>query len=228
MRTKILTASFLLLMVSALLVETAQAGMVRVAKRYSVLDFLGGYSKPVGTFDGIGIIDFTNSDGSVANLDADQVYDPSFHLGLRYGQLRNNHMLYALGLRYTSVKEVDSFFTEGQFFFFDPKDPTVSQVDLDFNFNYLFTNITTTFLAPYIGVGFRAGLTSFSGKGVETQSELNIATAVNAGVEVRLWQVPKGRSFVTLAPFGSYEFYVSGNRPRFFNIGLGVKYYYRM
>ncbi|MFH1686142.1 MAG: hypothetical protein ABIE70_01305 [bacterium] len=228
MKTKTVAISLFLMIASGLVADAARAGMVRVAKRYSVLDFLGGCSKPVGTFDGIGPTDF-DADGVPKQADADDAFDPSFHLALSYGQLRNDHMLYQLGFRYTNIKDVDTITTtDGQRIYYQGVDPVFRQFDLDFNFNYLFMNITKTFLAPYVGVGFRAGMTTVGGEGYSTEAELNIATAVNAGAEVKVWQAPKGRSFVTLASANSYEFYVSGNRPRYLNIGLGLKYYYRM
>lgn len=225
--SKLLKAGFLVL-VCVLIAVPADGSMVRVARRYTVVDFNGGYSTPIGKYGGIGVIDFENSRGQTVELDADRVYDPTFHVGLNYGQLRNNHMQWAIGFRYTKVNQLDRFVVEDQTLKFAPEKPSIHQLDIDFNFNYLLTNITEGWIAPYAGIGTRAGLTTFSAEGVESESEINLGVCLNFGAEVKLWQHPQGRSFVTFASVNSYDFWASGDKPRFFNIGGAVKYYFRM
>lgn len=224
--SKLLKAGLLVLFCLSI-AAPADGSMVRVARRYTFVDFYGGYSSPVGDYGGIGVIDFRNSRDQQVDLPADEVYDPTFHIGFNYGQLRNNHMQMAVGFRYTKVNQHDSFLAEDQVLAFAPEKPSVNQFDLEFDFNYLLTNITETWAAPYAGVGVRGGLTSFSADGVETESEINLGVSINFGAEVKLWQDP-GRGFVTFASVNSYDFWASGEKPRFFNIGGAVKYYFSM
>ncbi len=218
----------LLVLVCGLLATPAEAGLARVAKRYTLVDLNGGYSSPVGKYEGIGVIDFENSRGQLVRLNADEVYDPTFHVGLNYGQLRNSHMQWTIGFRYTKINQLNRFVADDQTLVFAPEKPSIHQLDIDFNFNYLLTNITERWIAPYAGVGARAGLTTFSAEGVESESEINLGVCLNFGAEVKLWQHPQGRSFVTFASVNSYDFWASGDKPRFLNIGGAVKYYFRM
>lgn len=217
----------LLILFCVLLSIPAQAGLARVAKRYTYVDFYGGYSSPIGGYQGIGVIDFENSRGQTVELEADEVYDPTFHVGFNYGQLRNNRMQLAIGFRYTKINQQDRFMAEDQVLAFAPEKPSINQFDIEFDFNYLLTNITETWVAPYGGVGVRGGLTAFSAEGVETESEINLGVSLNFGAEVKLWQNP-GRGFVTFASVNSYDFWATGEKPRFLNLGGAVKYYFSM
>lgn len=216
-------------MVGLLLTQTlTQAALVKVARRYNVVDAIGGYAHPLGSYDGLGIIDFTNGAGQRKDLSAAEVFDPTFSLGIRYGQLRNNHMLMNFGFRYSRINEADSFVVDDYVYRFVPDNPDVHQFDVEFNFNYLLTNIHEIFVAPYVGLGLRAGFTTFSGKGVESESRVNIGSAINFGAEVRVWSSAKQRDFVTVASVNSFDFWGSANRPRHFYVGGGLKYYFRM
>ncbi len=221
----------------------ATGGIVRVAKRYNVVDLCGGYSTPVGSYDGLsGFLDFTDEGGRAVDIDADRLYDPTFHIGLNYGQLRNNRMLISVGFRYTRIDQLNLYQVtttdlgldptqyaqwEANSMFMEKDKPSLSQYDFDFNFSYLFTPISENFWSPYVGLGVRGGLTAATHKGFESESHLNAALAASCGVEVKVWESPRKRSFATLASVNSYDLLESGNRPRFLNFGLGLKYYFR-
>ena len=105
--------------------------------------------------------------------------------------------------------------------------PNFNQYDLEFNVNFHLTPVSRSVLSPYVGMGFRGGLTAMTAEGVESENEANVALAGNFGLEVKLWESAKKRSFVSVASINSYEFVVSGDRPRHFNFGFGLKYYFR-
>lgn len=197
-----------------------QGAIVRVARRYSVMDFYGSSSSPVGKYDNIGgMIYFVDGLGRPVEIDGDEIYDPTYQLGLSYGQVTSNQMLLKIGFRYTKIEVSGN----------DPLFSFVSlhQYDLDVNFNYLLMNIIEKSFAPYVGVGLRAGFTNAEASGFSSTARFNTVLAANAGVELKVWEDANKRSFVTLASVNSYDLYASGDRPKYLNIGAAIKYYFR-
>ncbi|MEA3296772.1 MAG: hypothetical protein U9R56_02775, partial [candidate division Zixibacteria bacterium] len=87
--------------------EIAEAGLRKVPRRYYVVDFFGGYSKPMGNYDAIGgLVDFRDDQNNPVNIQAGDLYDPTVHFGLRYGQIRNRRMLYTIGFRFTHMDQI--------------------------------------------------------------------------------------------------------------------------
>lgn len=218
--------------------EIAEAGLRKVPRRYYVIDFLGGYSKPVGEYNGIGgLVDLRDNQQKPIDVNASDLYDPSFHFALNYGQIRNRRMLYTIGFRFTHLDQADlnklmldeQNITSivGPSWFFNNEKPSMNQYDLSFNLNFLFLDIAKRSLTPSVGLGFRAGFTSMKLKGVDSESQLDLALGVNFGAEFKLWESSRKRSFLTIASENSYEFTATGDRPRFLNIGLGIKYYFK-
>ena len=207
--------------------QIAQAAMERRARRFNVLDLYGGYAKATGRYDGIGGLTFRDSQGRVVELDADQVYDPSWHLGLNYGSLRGGHILAAVGFHYSYMKDLNRYTARDQTWALEPS-PTFQQYDLNVEVDYLVTDISRAPVAPFVGFGLRAGFNSQSADGVESETRATIAATAIFGLEVRLFSFKKGRGFVTLASRNSWDFLASGDRPKFLDIGAGLKYYFRM
>ena len=220
--------AMLLALILPMLVSPINGEIVRVARRYNVIDFYGGSSSPVGKYDGLaGFVDFMDEQRQLVEVDGDKVYDPTYQLGLSYGQLRNNQMLLEIGFRYTRIEQAG----DNPLIFFASDGLTAEaklhQYDLDINLNYLFMNIIEQSFAPYVGVGFRAGFTNASASGFESESHINTVLAANVGAELKLWEGARKRSFVTLASVNSYDLLASGDRPRYMNIGGALKYYFR-
>ncbi len=226
-RTVIATIAILILTASQV------AALGRVARRYNVIDFYGGTSSPVGKYDGLaGFVDFYDADDRPTDVDGDVLYDPTFHLGFNYGQLRNDKMLVTVGFRWTKIEAINlwglnTVGREGLAILLDPRKPSINQYDFDFNFNFMFLSIAQGSFAPYVGVGFRAGVTSVTAKGFESESRLNTVLAGNFGAEFKLWENAKKRAFLTVASVNSYDLLSSGDRPRYFNLGAALKYYFR-
>jgi hypothetical protein len=195
----------------------ADAALVRVPKRYNYLTFFGGYSSPIGEYDGVGDTDFRDPFDRDISLDADDIYEPTFHFGFNYGQLRNSHIAFNVGFRYTKVKHKLEF---------NVRDVKINQYDVDLELNYLLLNLNREVFSPYVGVGVNAGITSIGADGYENQNHTDIAASVNGGMEFVVGRFTNG--FVTLASINSYTFWNSQNRPKYINIGGGLKYYFSM
>ncbi len=206
----------------------SEAAIRRVAKRWNVIETYGGYSSPIGSYNRIGTIDFVNNIGIIVDIGANRVYDPTFHLGITYGQLRRGHLLYSIGFRYTKIETLDIFVVDPTIsYIFTPVKPSFNQYDIDFNLNFLAANISRAPIAPYVGIGFHGGITSQTAPGYESENWLTLAASLNFGADFKLWGAPKNRSFVTLSSINSVDILGSDQRPRYLNFGVGLKYYFR-
>jgi len=204
--------------------------VTRVGKRFNVLEIGAGYASPAGKYDYIGSIDFIDDMGIVRNLNADQVYDPSFTLGISLGQLRNRWLV-TVGAVYTKVNQLDTFKVGYNLWHFGPPGgivvPSFNQFDLRLNVNYQFTDLSTMNFAPYAGIGLAAGMISMTAPGYASEYDVNTLLSANFGVEFKLWSSADKRKFVTLASVNSYDLLSSGYRPRNLNIGGAIKVYGR-
>ncbi len=200
----------------------AEARIKRVARRYNVIDFYGGYAIPRGEYDAMGNLPFTDQFGNPINLSANEWLDETYFLGFDYGTLYKAHLLYMIGFRFTNHRVMDVFETP------PAKDIRFRQYDLEFNANYMFNNLSNLFWSPYVGVGAQAGFTSFSIRGADNdESQLKFALSLNFGVDFKIWSEPQKRSFVTLSSINNLNFLGSDNRPIYLNIGGGLRYYFR-
>jgi hypothetical protein len=202
-----------------------EARIERVAKKFNIVEFYGGYSHPIGNYHIIGNENF-ESGGRIIDLEASKVYDPTFHFGLAYGQLVRGHFMYSLGFMYTKIHTEDTFFVSpGEFYVFTPVKPAFNQYDIFLNFNFTPTDITNTPLSPYAGIGLCAGITSQTAPGYESENWLTGAVGLNFGADFKIWGPPKSRSLVTLSSVNSVQLLASDKRPKYVNIGFGIKYY---
>lgn len=238
-------ATLMVVLLVCVVAGTTSAGLMKVPKRYNFVGLLGGYAQPIGKYDGLlGFVDFENQAGKPVDIDGDRLYDPTYHFGLNYGQIRNNHIAFSIGFRFTHIDQVslenvtvedlepdmepgDALTLSGYQMFFESKKPSVNLYDLDFDINYLFSNITEFPVAPYAGLGVTGGLTAATAKGYDSESRVEVLARVNFGLEFKFWQSPSKRSFLTLASVNSYDFVASGDRPRHLYLGGALKYYFR-
>jgi hypothetical protein len=220
-----------------------QAGISRVAKRLNMIDFYAGGSMATGKYGGLGQThwdDLANAFFPNPKVDGSNLYGSSYHLGFDYGQLRYNHLLLAVGFRYTKVELKDSVripfedpeavhWLRGDFY------SGVNLYDLSFDMNYFLTNATTSTFSPYVGLGLKAGLMVFStdardeesGLEYADENELKFTTSLNFGADMRVYSAPSGRSFATISSVNSWDILGTGGRPRYLNIGGAIKYYFR-
>lgn len=203
----------------------SQAAMVKVGRRYNIFEVYGGLSEPIGKYEGVGVLDF-QYEGRTYKLDADQIYESTYHFGFNFGQLRDGRFEYLVGFQYTKIKQLDIFETTELAWQMVPI-PFMNQYNLKAQGNYLFTNLPDVGFAPYLGLEMMAGLTSLTATDVETETQFDVSFAANAGVELKLWGDSYGQNFVTLAPQVSWQFFASGYRAKHLNYGGGIKYYFR-
>ncbi len=204
---------------ACLMVSPADARITRVAAQYNLVNFYGGYATPHGEYDEVGLIRFVDELDRPVELDADSLFEETFFLGLDYGTLYRKHFLFLIGFRYTqhSVKEwLERSYGEEIGF---------HQYDIELNANYMFVDLANTPISPNIGAGVQAGFTSFAPKGFDNESEINLALSVNAGLDLKVYEGP--RSFVTLASMNDFNLLASDDRPKYLNLGLALRYYFR-
>lgn len=236
------TSAVVILLIGFLLsVPSTQGGIAKVAKRWNMIDFYAGGSMITGEYEGLGSDDWDDIFFSPysADVDGNDLYNTTFHLGFDYGQLRNNHMFFSIGFRYTKVEIEDSVVVDFPdaigIVYFRENDFNINLFDLDFNLNYYPLNVNRHYLLPYLGVGFKGGFMVFDNEGrdpetgyeYESESEIKFTLSLNFGADLKIWSSPSGRSFVTLSSINSWDIVASDNRPKYLNIGGGIKYYFR-
>jgi len=199
----------------------ADAAIKRVASRYNMLNIYGGYATPVGEYNSSGLVDFVDIDRRPVDIKGDSLYDASFFLGIDYATLYGRHMLYMVGFRFTEHNVKDWIFAE------IGEEYNLRQYDVELNANYLFLDLVESPWSPYVGAGVQAGFTTYSQEGFQNDSQLKFTFSVNFGLDFKLIQAPKNKSFVTLSSMNNYNLLASDDRPKYLNLGFGLKYYFR-
>jgi len=224
-----ITKIFILVLVAGALVLLSVANVsaiTRTTRTLNFVEFYAGSSMPQGTYTGLPDFNFIINNRLV-DVDAEDVYDNTFHLGLGYGQLRGSHLLFSLGFKYTKhdVKNIIPISIDTVVLV--DSSTNYNQFDLEFNLNYMITDITKSPFAPYVGVGVQAGLLSISGGGFQSQNEVMLGLRLNFGGDLKIWSAKDGTSLLTLSSLNSYDFYGSNQKPKYLNLGVGFRYYFR-
>ena len=212
-----------LMTVAVLFIAASSQAITRVAGRWSVLSVHGGYAKPWGQYDGLPNDPFV-LEGRQWEFDAEDVYGDSYCFGLEYGQLIAGHWLGSVGFRFTHHNLKDTIGDERMAFMYDFK-PTFNQYDLEVNMNYLLNNLASSVWTPYAGLGLHAGIASVDWDEYDAENDLTFGMNLNFGAEVKLYTAASGKSFVTLASMNNWNFMATNDRPKYLQIGGGVKYY---
>ena len=217
---------FLIAAAAVLYSSQNSLAITKVARTMNVMEFFGGGSLPVGDRNGLPDFDFLINNRLV-DVNSQDIYKNSFHFGLDYGQLRSSHFLLSIGFRYTKHEVQDTIPLTTDTVVTVSGNPSYNQFDIDLNFNYLVGDIMKSSFAPYAGIGLQGGLTSISQKGYDTSHEVGLGLSLNFGADFKIHSSADGRSFLTLSSINNYNFYGSNNRPKYLNIGGGLKYYFR-
>ncbi|MBD3257412.1 hypothetical protein GF377_03185 [candidate division GN15 bacterium] len=215
-----LTISMLVLtlLVSAL-PQRAEA-IQRVAPRFSYVEFYGGPTYPVGEYDNIaGISTPLDANNRRVELGADEAYDPGFTIGVSYGQLVRGHLQAGIGFRYTRAKIDDALQ-------FSIERPDINVYDIQFNANWLPVDLARQGWSPYVGLGAHAGFVEQSYDEYSNEYEGILDLGLNFGAEFRVWS-GTDRNFITLASINNWSLVGSGERPKNFNLGFGLRYYFK-
>ncbi len=230
MKANLFKSALLVLFVLSIMISPAHS-ITKVPARLSVMDFYFGYSIPTGNYDG-----FHNSkwsdyfDGNPGNpsVAGDEIFKSGFKFGLNYGQIRNDHLLYSIGFAYTNVRLQDStIIPQVGIIYLGQGDFNLSLYDIDFNLNYFMNKMTNMKWSPFIGLGLKTGFYSLTANNFNSDTKLNLGMAINFGFDVKIWEKKTHRNFVTLSSVNSYDFLGTGDRPKYLNLGLGLKYYFR-
>ncbi|MDF1544451.1 MAG: hypothetical protein P1R58_05045 [bacterium] len=217
------------------LIPISASAITKVAARYNSLEFFGGFSTPVGNYHGYRSGDWYSATGQSPAVTASDLYESTWHVGFAYGQLRNDHVLYTIGFTFTDVKWPDSTIIPQVGIFDPPLGYGSNLYDIDFDLNYYQNNVARSSWSPFVGLGFHGGFYVFSMDGVDPQTgfsyasetEIKFAMSVNFGFDIRVAEMENGRGALALSSTNSYDFLGTGNRPRYLNFGLGLKYYFR-
>ncbi len=223
---------FFAVMVVLLVSATNIFAITKVAARYNVMEFNVSSATAHGSYNRIGIggykVPFFNEFGQLLELDAEVVYDNSVAIGLNYGRLINDNVLFNVGFSFTDVQIGDSL---KSFFVNIPTHQIhwmkLRMYNIDFNWNYYIYSPVKKAFAPYGGVGFQAGLLSASGADFASESDFIMATSFNFGADLKVWKTADEMGFLSISSVNSYQFYASESRPKYLTIGLGLKYFMR-
>ena len=230
--------SAIILSLIVIITAASASAITRVSRSLNVIDFYGGYATPWGKYDGIISQSFLVGDRQF-DVDHGDLYKSTYYFGISYGTVRRGHILYQLGFRYTDNKfqdslvlvdtsvidEFNSIITTATYYL---KPFTYRQYDFDFNLNYLINDLNFKPWSPYVGLGFHAGITSLGQKGYDSNSEIEMALSINYGLDMRIWKKRDNESFITLSSINDFNFWASEDRPKYFNFGAGLKYYFDM
>lgn len=219
-----------ILLTMVFLVGTSALAINKVAPKYSMVEFFGGYAEPLGNYEGTMVTgDFTYM-GQVYEAKAGSIYEPGFTLGVTYGKLVNGRWLASAGLRYTRNKFDDPILVPAgpvTISYDPPTATTLSQWDLDINLNYQFFDLKKVSASPYVGLGLHPGFSVVQADGYQNENEFNFAGGVNFGADIKIWEGYGKRSFVTLSTINSWNFFSTNDRPRELTIGGGIKYFFK-
>jgi hypothetical protein len=201
------------------------SALTRESRSLYVGDLHFGYSAPFGNYNGIGSFDWSGG-----YLTASELHDPTYHLGFNLAKIQNDRVWVGVGFRYTRVNVNDNV---GDFLQYDDGTPIdteilkFNQYDMFLDVNYYLMSLYNESFAPYFGGQLIGGLTSWSPPGYRSESKFSLGLAVNFGADFKIWSAADKRSFVTLASVNSWQLLAGGNRPRYLNIGGGIRYFFR-
>lgn len=214
---------FLIVICITAIEPISEARIVKVERRYNMLNIYGGYATAHGEYDWVGLIDvgIETSQGDILDIvEAGDLFDPTWFVGFDYGTIYNHHLLCMIGFRYTEHNPQDWLVRSvGKF--------NYRQYDIELNANYMLFDLTKNFASPYVGAGVQAGFTSYSEEGFDDDSRMKLACSINFGADLKIYQNPDGRSFVTISSMNNYNFWGTEDRPMYLNLGAALRYYFR-
>ena len=216
----------LLLLLAVLLAGTSAQGITKVARSLNMIEFNGGYAKPWGDYDGTVGIDFLIN-GRPVDVSHSDFLDETYYLGASYGTLRRGHLMYQVGFRFTENSMKDTIYLPLDSMLLLHPDLKLRSYDLDLNCNYHFNDLNVKAWTPYVGLGVLAGITSLSMKGYDSENEIEMALNLNLGFDLKLWSQAHNRGFLAVSSANSLNLLATDDKPKYFNFGLSLKYYFR-
>jgi hypothetical protein len=211
----------------ALALASSAQGITRVGKRVSFMELYAGGGSAHGEYDGvIPDIDFIINN-NLTDVKAEDVYNPSWHIGVGYGRVHGGMFFYSVGFRFTHHSLSDTIPLQFDTILVINPDYTLNQYDIDINVNHYLLNANDALFAPFIGLGWYGGITSAKIEGFETDNKASLGLGFNFGFDVKLWNAGKGGPYVTLSSINSLDFVATDDRPRYLKLGGGIKYFFQ-
>ena len=201
------------------------SAITRVAQTVRFLEYYAGVSTHVGRRNGFPGAGFEFP--TTAKVNSSDIYENTFHLGISYGQIHRSNLLGTIGFRFTKHEFLDTINISDTLSLILIGDPSLSQFDMDFSINYLLLDFNNSSFVPYMGVGIQTGILVISERGFETRRETMLGLSLNFGADLKLSSAKKGPPLWTLASINSYNLYGFNEKPKYLNIGVGLRYYFR-
>ncbi len=227
----------------AAMVADASA-LTRKERSYTFFELSGSATSPVGDYTRIGVIDFLDAANFPRALDADEVWDNGFSIGLAAGRLTGNNFAASIGIRFTRATTPDAGrfrFDDGStvsfedyavpgpvvgdtvFYSWVPEVPTFNVWDLELNLAWYLLSPTQSPIAPWFGAGGQVGLLAQTLDGFESEYYVSTGINLNAGVEFVFGRSPRGAWSVS--PQVSWNAVATNDRPQYLHIGAAVRYW---
>ncbi|MFZ5979969.1 MAG: hypothetical protein ACOYVF_05000 [Candidatus Zixiibacteriota bacterium] len=216
----------LLLLLVVILAGSSAHGITKVARTLNMFEAYGGYAQPWGDYDGTVGLDFLINN-QLVDVSHEDLFNETYYLGFNYGTVRRGHLFYQVGFRFTDHSFRDTIPLTLDTIMILPDNLHLRSYDFDFNFNYLINDLNVRAWSPYIGVGVLAGITSLSMKNFDSENEIEMSFNLNYGLDVKLWSQTHNRGFFALSSSNSVNLLATDDKPKYFNFGLALKYYFR-
>lgn len=199
--------------------EDSQA-VKKVSRMMNSVEFFGGSASPHGEYNGMVDVDFVDQNDMLVDIDAKDFLDNSLFLGVNYGALLGGRSLLQLGFRFTNHNIDKSVIDVGvDYHYFN--------LDLDWSYKFYFMDLNKSSFSPFIGGSAQTGFTTVNYEGYDTERNFDIVLSANFGADLKVWSSPNGRAYLTLSSTNDYNFTSTNNRPKYLDVGLGLKYFFQ-
>lgn len=198
--------------------STADA-VVRGARQTGYFEFSVGGSSPIHEYDRLGQFIFVDQNDRATFLTAGDVFDPTWTIGLGFGQLINDQYTFGVNFRYAHV-ELDRFAEQ-----FITEDYRYNLYELGADLNLYLLPHSKASLAPYVGAGLSVGAFSESAPGEDANAELVGDLHLNFGADLAVIDEASTGGRMTLSSINSVSIGSLNDRPRYLTIGVGIRYF---
>lgn len=217
--------ALLVLVVAGVIGSASSANaVVRGARQTGYFEFSVGGSSPIHEYDRLGSFPFFSQNDRPVFLAASDVYDPTFQLGLAFGQLVRDQYTLGVSFRYTNVRiddyALDQIEDNGY-----SRDYRYNLYEIGADLNLYLLPHSKASLAPYVGAGLSVGAFSESAPGEDANAELVGDLHLNFGADLAVINEASTGGRMTLSSINSVSIGSLNDRPRYLTIGVGIRYF---
>lgn len=216
--------------VLAVFLSSSSYAIQRAARRTSFVEFRGGYAMPQGTHKSLLGSPFWGPADGIYEIDATNVFEDGFDLGISYGQVLSGHWSGSVGFDYARnevQRPIQQMIGDYPYVVSFAKETVYKRFDLTFAAGYSFIDLAHDSWSPYGGLRATAGLNTATAPGVETLSEFEYGLGLDFGLDFKIWSAPDNRSFMTVSSLNSWNLVSTGERVSHLSIGAGIRYFYK-